>query len=256
MEEEPAAVTEARLDTFKEEKCKAKTNFTRARRKLLTLIDDDHPPRHNEVRNGCENLDLVLEAALGIMESLSQGYSPRGDRYNRNKVCREMEQLESEFTEPQNRAQEYLDKTKSESSTSEAVLSEAESARSKEIEFQPRPVSRDDQHPPEGKRDLHKPHPDSRELRDYYKWLHSDLLLEDLSPRQFTPVPTDFPGNASAETPAVTIGRDIWTQLKRVAIPVFSGNKKTYESWKASFIACIDKAPATPEYKQLQLRQY
>ncbi|XP_068749411.1 uncharacterized protein [Montipora capricornis] len=48
----------------------------------------------------------------------------------------------------------------------------------------------------------------------------------------------------------------MWTQLKRVAIPVFSGNKKTYESWKAAFIACIDKAPATPEYKLLQLRQY
>ena len=39
--EEPAEVTEARLDTFKEEKCKAKTNFNRARRKLLTLIDDE-----------------------------------------------------------------------------------------------------------------------------------------------------------------------------------------------------------------------
>ena len=42
-----------------------------------------------------------------------------------------MEQLESEFTEAQNRAQEYMDKTKSESSTSESVLNEAESARSK-----------------------------------------------------------------------------------------------------------------------------
>ena len=103
---------------------------------------------------------------------------------------------------------------------------------------------------------MHKPHPDSRELRDYYKWLHCDLLREDLSPRQFTPVPTDLPGKASAETPAVTIGRDMWTQIKRVAIPVFSENKKTYESWKAAFITCIDKAPATPEYKLLQLRQY
>ena len=103
---------------------------------------------------------------------------------------------------------------------------------------------------------MDKPHPDSREPRDYYKWLDSDLLQEDLSPRQFTPVPTDFPGKASAETPAATIGRDMWTQLIRVAIPVFSGNKKTYESWKAAFIACIDKAPAAPEYKLLQLRQY
>ena len=77
------------------------------------------------------------------MENLSEEYSRRGDLYNRKKVGREMEQLESEFSEAQNRAQEYLDKTKSESSTSESVLSEAESAPSKEIEFQPRPVSRD-----------------------------------------------------------------------------------------------------------------
>ena len=141
--EEPAEDSEDRLDTFKEEKCKAKTNFTRATRKLLSLIDDDHPPRRNEVRNGCENLDLVLEAALRIMENLSEEYSRRGDRYNRKKVGREMEQLESEFSEAQHRAQEYLDKTKKESSTSESVLSEAENAPSKEIEFQPRPVSRD-----------------------------------------------------------------------------------------------------------------
>jgi hypothetical protein len=29
-----------------------------------------------------------------------------------------------------------------------------------------------------------------------------------------------------------------------------------YESWKADFNTCIDAAPATPEYKLLQLRQY
>ena len=129
--EEHAEDSEDRLDTFKEEKCKAKTNFTWARQKLLSLIDDDHPPRRNEVQNGCENLDLVLEAALRIMENLSEEYSRRGDWSNRKKVGRGMEQLESEFTEAQNRAQEYLDKAKSESSTSESVLNEAESARSK-----------------------------------------------------------------------------------------------------------------------------
>ena len=94
-----------------------------------------------------------------------------------------------------------------------------------------------------------------RELRGY-EWPHTDLLQEDLNTRQFTPVPMAFSGKGSAETPTVTIGRDMWTQLKRVAIPVFSGNKNTYESWKAAFIACIDKAPATPEYKLIQLRQH
>ena len=117
-----------------------RTAWTRSRKKNVrpkqTLLEpDDHPPRRNEVRNGCENLDLLLEAALRIMENLSEEYSRRGDRYNRKKLGREMEELESEFTEAQNRAQEYLDKTKSESSTSESVVSEAESARSKEIEF-------------------------------------------------------------------------------------------------------------------------
>lgn len=52
------------------------------------------------------------------------------------------------------------------------------------------------------------------------------------------------------------VGSDLWKQLKRVSIPVFYGDKRTYESWKEAFSACNDKAPATPEYKLLQLRQY
>ena len=54
----------------------------------------------------------------------------------------------------------------------------------------------------------------------------------------------------------VSIGNDMWRQLKRVQIPTFSGNKKNYQNWKAAFLSCIDSAPATPEYKLLQLRQY
>ena len=48
----------------------------------------------------------------------------------------------------------------------------------------------------------------------------------------------------------------MWNQLKRVSIPVFNGDKRLYEGWKTAFIPCVDKAPATPEYKLLQLRQY
>ena len=51
------------------------------------------------------------------------------------------------------------------------------------------------------------------------------------------------------------LGHDLWRQLKRVTIPSFSGDKRTYQNWKAAFMACIDKAPATAEYKLLQLRQ-
>ena len=66
---------------------------------------------------------------------------------------------------------------------------------------------------------------------------------------------TPFKPNASNITPH-TIGQDLWRQLKRVQIPLFNGEKKNYQSWRASFLACIDSAPATAEYKLLQLRQY
>ena len=53
-----------------------------------------------------------------------------------------------------------------------------------------------------------------------------------------------------------SIGQNLWRQLKRVQIPVFTGDKRTYQRWKAVFLACIDTAPATGQYKLLQLRQY
>ena len=58
----------------------------------------------------------------------------------------------------------------------------------------------------------------------------------------------------SRSTPSLR--KDMWYQLKRVLILVFSGDKRLHEGWKTSFMACVDKAPATPEYKLLQLRQY
>ena len=64
------------------------------------------------------------------------------------------------------------------------------------------------------------------------------------------------PQATQASCAAPSIGQDLWRQLKRVQIPVFTGDKRTYQSWKAAFLACIDSAPATGEYKLLQLRQY
>ena len=52
------------------------------------------------------------------------------------------------------------------------------------------------------------------------------------------------------------IGTDLWTQLKKISMPMFSGDKTMYPGWKAAFMACIDESPFTPEYKLLQMRQY
>ena len=120
FEEEQRNISEdvaERLETFKQQKAKAKTNFTRARHKLLALSDDDHPPGRSAVREERRKLDTALETATCVMENLSGDYSRVRDRYNRRKLGREIEHLENEFTEAQNRGQEYLDKTKQESSS-------------------------------------------------------------------------------------------------------------------------------------------
>ena len=48
---------------------------------------------------------------------------------------------------------------------------------------------------------------------------------------------------------------NLWQQLEHVTILTFSGNKWAYGTWKSAFTACIDRAPATTEYKLLQLCQ-
>ena len=48
----------------------------------------------------------------------------------------------------------------------------------------------------------------------------------------------------------------MWRQLNRISIPTFAGDKRQYANWKAAFYTCVDAAPATPEYKLLQLRSY
>ena len=100
---------------------------------------------------------------------------------------------------------------------------------------------------------------DLEELRRQYRSrLFNEEDLQDLKQSEFKgPETRKFPANKGAESRATpSLGKDMWNQLKRVSIPVFNGDKRLYEGWKTAFMACVDKAPATPEYKLLQLRQY
>lgn len=65
----------------------------------------------------------------------------------------------------------------------------------------------------------------------------------------------DIPSNEH-NTRRNQLESDLWRQLKRVSIPVFNGNKRAYELWKAAFMSCFGKVPTSEEYKLLQLRQY
>ena len=81
------------------------------------------------------------------------------------------------------------------------------------------------------------------------------LVVEPTSHGIYSQSRTLVDGNAPNQSDSTLIGQDLWKQSKRVSVPVFSGDKKMYQNWKAAFTACIDQAPATGEYKLLQLRQ-
>lgn len=55
------------------------------------------------------------------------------------------------------------------------------------------------------------------------------------------PVNIEATNEQKTENSEADIEKDMWLQLKRVSIPVFSGDKTKYELWKAAFFACIDR---------------
>ena len=62
--------------------------------------------------------------------------------------------------------------------------------------------------------------------------------------------------SSASNSSSPSIGQELWRQLKRVEIPKFGRDKKNYQSWKASFIACVYSAPATDPDEMPQVISY
>ncbi|CAC5373863.1 unnamed protein product [Mytilus coruscus] len=130
-----------------------------------------------------------------------------------------MEKIEEEFTDAENECRDYLIESKVGSSVGSSVsrISKRDNVNSGN-KVENKPVNKEKEVKPEFEQ--------TTKEENNNKQLNSEL------------------------------GNDMWKQLKRVSIPIFKGNKRNYQSWKAAFLACIDQAPATKEYKLLQMRQY
>ena len=315
---------EENVEELKQLKSRAKSAFTRARHQLLQLLEEEDPPSRRKVRDAQRTLNSKQETAMEILARLSDEYRHLSDINCRKKVSKEMEKMEGEFSEAQDRAQEYLDTRKDELSTTCSSISEnvrqlqlkenearrqvekickevrqkeEEVARMKkeiETDFERRKGAWEDQIRAEQER-LHAA---NREVQIRHEQLdremNNELGLPSEDPvGEVENIESNWmpPKNSPARTSGVIssqynpdgieqrieksdpefspqahgpqkasnqgqIGQDMWKQLQRVSIPIFRGDKRTYESWKAAFLACIDRAPATAEYKLLQLRQY
>ncbi|KAK6178336.1 hypothetical protein SNE40_013135 [Patella caerulea] len=276
--------TQNRIDSLKQTKVKVKTAFTKVRNNLLWLIEvaqdsdeNENTPSKRDIRQESFILNSALDEAVEIMGLLADEYAKKNDTDNMKKISREMEELEEKFSAAHEEVKDYLISCKDTMSTSGKSRSKEDVDRfvQSTIDQSPDPIHPDNENthsPPEsnGAPPLQQPVALSSSLNQFTKPIHpenNDVLplqqpLALLSPNQSTEkqssiamcqiVPTDDAGPPVS----MSLGHDMWKQLKRVSIPMFSGDKKTYESWKAAFHACVDSAPATSEYKLLQLRQY
>ena len=212
-------------------------------------------------------------------------YSDVRDRHAVEKTSRELEEIEKEFCKAQESVQEYLDANKDELSSQASgfsgklhnLHSQETKARQRVTELEERLREKEESvkraqkkmeeeyarcqkemeaEVKEAKEELARAKGDCKEK---YSKLESaideELELSLPSPPKKDVKPEEEEKTVE-ESPKHELGKDMWKQLTRVSIPVFSGDKRSYGSWKAAFMACVDKAPATAEYKLLQLKKY
>ena len=197
------------------------------------MLDEEECPDRKLIKDTRQNLSNKQEEALQVIDALAFEYSRRSDKSALSKITVEIEKLETEFSDAQNRVQVYLDNTLDDSASFKSQNSAKEVERDR-VEFGT---------------DLSRIRAHKFASEQQKTFVQGSIRLGE----QYLSTPYQ---KSTTKSEPNTIGNDLWRQLKRVSIPVFSGDKRNYENWKATFTACIDQAPATPEYKLLQLRQY
>ncbi|CAB4042746.1 Nucleotide-binding oligomerization domain-containing 2, partial [Paramuricea clavata] len=194
---------ENRLQELKYQKARAKTAFTKARNQLLNLLDEEECPNRKQIREIRRKLNEKQEQAFAAIDALACEYSSRTDRSALRKTTEEIEKLEMEFTDAQNRVQVYFDNTLDDSSSCISQSSTREFVQN-QVEFKTESSNaRGDQLVDEQQNTM----------------LHQEPVR---FVKQFQSTPYH---KSTTKVEQNTIGNDLWRQLKRVSIPVFSGDK-------------------------------
>ena len=276
---------EERIESIKISKAKSKSLFTRRKNQLLDLLESRNAGSY-EIRTLRKKTDEALASVLEDLATLFEFYSSAEDR---SKTQKETEHIEAEYDSVQAKIAQYLnsrqEETQSQASGHSSQLSvtgetvnplqyQESMARQRLLEtekkFQEKEESirlarrKLDEEYLQRQKELEK---EMQHIHGKLSTVKSDVRykLDKLDkasdeevglPRPFLRDITREPEQQSPVVERLDLGKDMWKQLTRVSIPVLKGDKRSYESWKAAFIACIDQAPATPEYKLLQLRQY
>ena len=229
---------EERIQNLKQDKGKEKSAFTRIKNKLLRMLGEQDYPSQREIKETCHQLGDVQERAKETMSCLSTEYALLKDRIKRKKVVDEMDKLELEFSEANEKAQEYLESHKDELSS--LAIDASENTRRRRVEETVCQKSAEQTRKEEIKHyeEIHKEIlRDKEALKELTREYRERLIEEERRRRPVLEERFESRGGTLMEKPR--LGRDMWNQLQRVSIPEFNGDKKTYERWKAAFTACV-----------------
>ena len=128
-ETEENSRNEKTIVELKQLKAQAKTVFTRTRRQLLVIIQQDKVTT-DEIKEECEALDIAQEEAMGIMARLLEKRIAEKDNRNSEKLSQEIDNIEIEYSDAQNRAQRAYDEVRK-AATYDKFVRKLESASQK-----------------------------------------------------------------------------------------------------------------------------
>ena len=103
-------VNVARLEMeLKKDKCWGKSNFIRARNKLLSLIDNHEGPSHRAIEVACRKMDGCMDIVLEVLYNFSDFYLENNDLQKSQKIVCETEKIEEQFYSAHKAKRDYLD---------------------------------------------------------------------------------------------------------------------------------------------------
>lgn len=228
---------------LKQRKTSTKSALTKAKNKMLAFLELEDPDR-KEIRASVDTVASLLVKAITAITDVARAYKAVGNIDAFKKTLLETEAVEGPIDEAIETVQVYLDNTASTNSSVSGSFGIRRLMKfsSSEVETNADTIDQVHRTPRVTYTRRQTPTPKPRlSLRKHDFQQQSEM--------QLTP-------ESKVSDKKHDIGEDMWRQLRRVSIPVFRGNVKSYEGWRAAFMACVDSAPASNEYKLLQLKQY
>ena len=202
--EEITGEDEELIESIKQDKARNKSAFTRIKNKLLHLLDEEHYSSRRKVKEVYQKLYDAQERAMETMELLPGKYLCLKEKDKRRKLGKEMDKMEMEFSEANEKANEYLESRKDELSSLVTDASQETRVRRIEERVPCKSVEKSKEDKFTIKEQSVRPKTDLEDLKlhQFRVDLFNDGKESDVKP-QITGNPT---------TP--TLGQDMWKQLR------------------------------------------